>query len=548
MDEAFGAFDAFGRADLVKRGVERFGGFGGETDDEIEAARGCVDRFDIGQGLEPHEHGRGAARFDREQGCGTDGRAGARAFANGIARDHASAFEPFDARLHGGAGEAERGGEAADGRAGVFCEQGEEVAVFFVECHEGIGSMSEITFILHKLTHQSELLLRDNGENGKGEAIAMFQPVKHESATAHMAAEQPLEPQMYFSPEILRCEAARFLDGFDGEVTYAVKANPAPEVLANLVAAGLRGFDVASPEEIRLVRAASAEAALHYNNPVRSADEVAAGKAAGVLSWSVDELGELEKLGAPAFAGEEVAVRLKLPVKGAHYDFGAKFGATPEAAAALLRHASERGYAPSICFHTGTQCDVPEAWASYIATAADVARVAGVRLGRLNVGGGFAAHRGGARPDLEAIFAAIHAAVAAHFDAPPALVCEPGRAMVAESFALLVRVKALRDGGAVFINDGIYGGFAEWRDICPSTRVEAYAPSGAARRGALEKRAVFGPTCDSLDRLPEPLGLPRDLAEGDYLLFQGMGAYSLAIATRFNGYGPRGAVTVRRLY
>ncbi len=375
----------------------------------------------------------------------------------------------------------------------------------------------------------------------------MFERIHCDSPEEHLAVTQPDRPVMYFSPSELQAQAKRFLRGFDGLVTYAVKANPACEVLENLVAAGVRGFDVASPDEIERVRAASPDAVLHYNNPVRSLGEVAAGKAAGVSSWSVDDMSELRKLGPPARVGEEIAVRFKLPVKGAHYDFGEKFGATPSEAAALLRAVRDTGYTPALSFHPGTQCAAPAAWEAYIAAAGRIADAAGVQIKRLNVGGGFAAHRDGQAPDLERIFAAISRASSDTFKTPPQLVCEPGRALVAESFALLARVKAVRACGAVFLNDGIYGALAEWRDMSASTRITALREDGAELSGPRSARKVFGPTCDSLDCLPDPALLPGTLSEGDYLLFAGMGAYSLALTTQFNGYGLRDVVTVRRL-
>ncbi|WP_137701626.1 type III PLP-dependent enzyme [Marimonas lutisalis] len=361
----------------------------------------------------------------------------------------------------------------------------------------------------------------------------------------HLAQTRPDHPVMYFNPAALRAAAERFRRGFPGLVTYAVKANPAPMVLETLAAGGMQAFDVASPAEIEMVQAAAPGAALHYNNPVRSHEEVATGVRAGVVSWSIDSLSELDKLGRPRRPGEEVAVRIALPVKGAHYDFGEKFGETPEGAAAILREVARRGFFPAITFHPGTQCAEPAAWAAYIEAAADVARRAGVTIGRLNVGGGFAAHRAGPAPDLEAIFAAIDSAVARAFDGPaPALLCEPGRAMVADCFVLATRIKAVRECGAIFLNDGLYGALSELRDIGPNHRVRVIGPDGQERRGPIRPRVAFGPTCDSLDRVPDPVPLPGDLEEGDYLLFEGMGAYSLAIATRFNGYGPGEVVTL----
>ena len=373
----------------------------------------------------------------------------------------------------------------------------------------------------------------------------MFPHTPFSDPSPHLRRAQPDHAVLYFDPAVLQATARRFLRGFPGLVTYAVKANAAPMVLENLAAAGIEGFDVASPREMALARAAAPGAALHYNNPVRSRAEVAKGIEAGVLSWSVDSLGELDKLGAPRHAGEEVAVRLALPVKGSHYDFGKKFGATPEAAGALLREVAARGFQPAMTFHPGTQCTDPGAWGEYIRVCAAVAHRAGVRLARLNVGGGFAAHRAGDAPDLEAVFVRIGEEVQAAFGAEaPALVCEPGRAMVAEAFTLATRVKAVRGDGAVFLNDGIYGGLAEARDISASDRVEVLTPGGRPRGGAMAARTVFGPTCDSLDCLPGPVPLPAGISEGDYVLFRGMGAYSLAIATAFNGYGIGEVVTL----
>ncbi len=360
---------------------------------------------------------------------------------------------------------------------------------------------------------------------------------------AHLRKTQPDHVQMYFCPATVQQTARRFQAGFDGLVTYAVKANPAPEVLENLVAAGLRAFDVASVPEMEAVRAVCPEAVLHYNNPVRSSAEVAQAAEIGIASASVDCFGELDKLAALP-RGTEISVRLALPVKGAAYDFGTKFGAGPDLAAALLARVVEMGFVPAMTFHPGTQCADAGAWASYIQCCAAVAAAAGVRLARLNVGGGFAAHRAGPAPDLEAIFARISAETRAAFGAAlPDLVCEPGRAMVAEACQLAARVKSLR-GEAVYLNDGIYGGLAEWRDIAAHDRVRVLTAQGAARAAPLVQRIVFGPTCDSIDRLPAPLLLPADLAEDDYVIFAGMGAYGSAIATRFNGYGPVGMVTV----
>ena len=156
--------------------------------------------------------------------------------------------------------------------------------------------------------------------------------------------DEPDQVMLYFCPSVLQSTAHRFQHGFPGLVTYAVKANAGDEVLSNLVAAGIQAFDVASPAEMRAVRAVCPHAALHYNNPVRSLDEIAVARSLGVQSYSVDCLQELEKLGD--LPGDtEISVRLALPIAGAVYDFGSKFGVGPEAASGVAEECCRSRFA-----------------------------------------------------------------------------------------------------------------------------------------------------------------------------------------------------------
>ena len=369
--------------------------------------------------------------------------------------------------------------------------------------------------------------------------------------TEYLTTVKPENPVLFFAPSQLQAMARKFIDSFPGMVTYAVKSNPMEEVIENLCAAGLRGFDVASPFEMRLIKRLAPDAALHYNNPVRSLAEIKVAVDLGVKSYSVDSASELAKLIAHVPAeGTEITVRFKLPVGGAAYNFGAKFGATAELAVDLLKTVAEAGFVPSITFHPGTQCTEPAAWESYIRTAADIANEAGVTIARLNVGGGFPSHRLNAvTPDLDAIFEMIDRVATESFgDNRPLLVCEPGRGLCGDAFSVATRVKALRDDTHVFLNDGVYGSLTELPMIGVIDRTEVKSPTGQLRTGELIPRIVFGPTCDSVDRLPGELMLADDLAEGDFVVFHGMGAYSTVTNTRFNGFGELGVETVLALH
>jgi len=368
--------------------------------------------------------------------------------------------------------------------------------------------------------------------------------------TEFLRNQQPENPVLFFAPQIVQATARRFLAGFPGLVTYAVKSNPGEEVVENLVAAGVEGFDCASPFEIDMIRRLAPDAAIHYNNPVRSRAEIDYAVSRQVKSWSVDSHSELAKLVelVPA-EGCEISVRFKLPVDGAAYNFGAKFGATKEKAVELLKTVAAAGFIPSISFHPGTQCTDPEAWGKYIRAAAEIARDAGVKIARLNVGGGFPNYRAKAQvPDLEAIFDLIDkTATEAFGDDRPALVCEPGRGLCGDAFAVADRVKSVRDGEHVFLNDGLYGSLFEFGQIGCIDRMHVMDAEGLARKGDVKPMITFGPTCDSIDRLPGELPFPADVAEGDFVVFQGMGAYSTVTNTRFNGFGDLQRCTVLSL-
>lgn len=365
---------------------------------------------------------------------------------------------------------------------------------------------------------------------------------------------KPDHPVMAFAPSALQDTARRFVAGFPGLVTYAVKSNPEEVVIQNLLAAGVKGFDVASPFEIDLIGRLSPAAARHYHNPVRAGWEIDHAVKAGIRAWSVDSRSELDKLFArvPVATDRgavEISPRFKLPVLGAAYDFGSKFGATPDLAAELLAAVAERGYTPSLTFHPGTQCTDPIAWESYIRVAGEICDMAGVRAKRLNVGGGFPSHRVvGVEPDLEAIFTEIGDTAAEVFgEQQPDLVCEPGRGLCADAYSLITRVKSVRDGSNVFLNDGVYGGLAELPIIGNIDRLQVLTPQGNPREGDPQSRVIFGPTCDSVDRLPGELTLPENVVEGDYIIFHGAGAYSTVTNTRFNGFGAMSHATVMSL-
>jgi ornithine decarboxylase len=351
---------------------------------------------------------------------------------------------------------------------------------------------------------------------------------------------RPSEPVYLFCAEHLERRARQFQEGFTGMVSYAVKANPEPCVLQTLIAAGIRHFDVASLEEVRMVLTLCPTARLHFNNPVKATDAVREAYARhGVRSFALDEMSELEKIQRATDGDPEViyTVRFKLAHNGAAYDFGSKFGAPMDQAARLLREIALRGARPALTFHPGSQCTDPQMYARYLEAASEIIDMAGVIPEFVNVGGGFPVQYLGVHvPPLESYFETIAATAARCLPADVPLMCEPGRAMVADCVSLLTRVIHVRDcGHSVFVNDGVYGGFQEQSIVDLQIPARAWR-GGRTVSGEPAPYRIFGPTCDPVDRMQREVNLPAGLREGDYIEFGLLGAYGSATSTSFNGF------------
>lgn len=373
------------------------------------------------------------------------------------------------------------------------------------------------------------------------------------AAAASISGEKPV---FCFSASALKHQVSQFLANFPGEVAYAVKANPSGEVIQGAYEAGIRVFDVASTLEMETVTRLCGGSTFHYHNPVKSRAEIAtAYHAFGCRRFAADCVEEIGKIARSvgSVAGVELAIRFRLPSgKASVHDFSSKFGVDEFKAAELMQYAVKFGFLPILTFHPGSQCTDPVAWKSHIQAAGRIARLAGVKLTKLNVGGGFPARYSGSRGQHPgSYFNAIADTVTDVFgDNAPALECEPGRAICAPSFSLLTRVKLVRStSNDVFLNDGIYGGLLEVTQapgLLPFYRVIRNGKQVETEQK--QEYTIFGPTCDPLDVLPNKLSLPVGLQEGDIIEFAGIGAYGMATSTRFNGYGDAQTVFVETAY
>ena len=361
----------------------------------------------------------------------------------------------------------------------------------------------------------------------------------------------PEEPVILNRPHAARRAARFFVEKFPGKVLYAVKANPAPDLIEVLWDAGVTHFDVASIAEVRRVRAALPGAELCFMHPIKRRRAIAeAYHTHGVKTFSLDTLEELEKIveacadpetGEPA-SDLRLCVRLRVSSEYAELSLAAKFGCELADAPGLLQTARQHCDWLGVCFHVGSQAMSPFAFVQAMDRTRAAIAEAGVVIDMVDVGGGFpSVYPGMEPPPLEDYFQIIHQ----HFEALPIaynaeLWCEPGRALAAEYSSMIVQVEKRR-GHELYINDGAYGALYDAAHVAWRFPVNALEDD---LRDPPEDFAFFGPTCDDADYMAGPFPLPGDIQAGDFIEIGMLGAYGAAMKTGFNGFGDAEVVTV----
>ncbi|MGH6736596.1 MAG: type III PLP-dependent enzyme [Methyloceanibacter sp.] len=359
------------------------------------------------------------------------------------------------------------------------------------------------------------------------------------SAAELLRHHRPERPVLGLRPHAAHRAAKWFLANFPGKVLYAAKANDAPVIIDALVKAGIRAFDVASLVEI--ARTAQVEdAELYFMNPIKSRGAIAtAYRDYGVRRFAFDSSDELDKVIDETGGADDLTLYLRIACPNTHslIPLEGKFGASQEEAPALLLKARQRAARLGITFHVGSQAVVPAAFGEALRQVGQLIVASGVLVDAIDIGGGFPSRYPHSDPPELADFMdeVVRAADELAVKHSCELLCEPGRALVAEAESVIVRVDARR-GQALYVNDGAFGTLF---DACYSGfRFPARLIGGEARAGEPEAEfSLYGPTCDSSDHLPGPFVLPAGVAEGDYLEIGQVGAYGRAMATRFNGFG-----------
>src|SRR5918998_5366736 len=360
-------------------------------------------------------------------------------------------------------------------------------------------------------------------------------------------------PCMVLDLEVVQDNYQKFARALpDTRVFYAVKANPAPEVLSLLAKLG-SCFDAASVVEIEMVLAAGATAdRISFGNTIKKERDIARALELGVRLFAVDCEAEVDKIGRArkAVKAKDVKVfcRILSDCAGAEWPLSRKFGCAPEMAVDVLEHAHRlRLEAFGVSFHVGSQQRNTEAWDVALASASALLRECaerGIHLSMVNLGGGFPTKYLKSIPAVEAYGEAIFRGLSKHFgNRLPETIIEPGRGMVGnagiiESEIVLISKKSTDEDEIrwVYLDIGKFGGLAETMD--ESIRY----PIRTDRDGDKRVPCVLaGPTCDSADVMyeKEPYMLPFSLEIGDKVLIEGAGAYTTTYASvAFNGFPP----------
>jgi ornithine decarboxylase len=367
------------------------------------------------------------------------------------------------------------------------------------------------------------------------------------SVEAAIGALKPIEPVYALQPAKFKTAAKRFLDGFPGHPMYAVKANPAPLVLEEVWAAGIRHFDTASLGEVKMIKTRFPDAICHFMAPVRLPGHAkAAFTEFGVTDFVIDSDFELDKLlGEVADPSKlRIFVRLAAALGGALLELSSKFGTNPDEGARLLKRVVINGAQPAITFHVGSQCLSPFSYAQAVEIVRRAIDKSGVGITALDIGGGFPApYINNDVPPYLWYFDTIREAIDTLEIPGLPLLCEPGRALVAEGLSVITQVVSRRHD-RLYLNDGTYGSFDELTlpgfDADYPNRVFTLDARERVQLlpGMTKPFRVYGPTCDTLDVLPRPQMLPEGIGPGDYIVFDAMGAYTVAVRTTFNGFYP----------
>ncbi len=350
---------------------------------------------------------------------------------------------------------------------------------------------------------------------------------------------KPDYPVYCIRTESIKISTEFFKKNFPGKVLYAVKTNPNERVLKQIILNGIKHFDVASINEIKLIKKLKPDAKLFFMHTIKSRENIAeAYSKFGVRDFALDTKDELQKIMESTNQAKDLNLYVRIAISNEHaeIDLSRKFGALPSEALGLVRLCKEHSKKLGISFHVGSQCMHKISYSKGINEVGNIIKKTKIIPDIINIGGGFPSVYPDLNPEpLSNYMAEIKKAILnLKLQKVPELICEPGRAIVAESGSAIVKV-ILRKKQSLYLNDGTYGtlfdaGFPNF--VFPSKMIS----NGRIKSKKLTPFNLFGPTCDSLDYMKGPFLLPNNIKEGNYIELGQLGAYGLTFRTKFNGF------------
>lgn len=382
---------------------------------------------------------------------------------------------------------------------------------------------------------------------GKKKAEIKTQDGKYKTIEQQINELKPDLPVYCVRPNSIKRAAKWFLDNFnhyrhETRILYSVKSNSDISTLNYLYETGLRHFDVASLVEVKDVfNTFGDKVTMYFMHPIKSRQAIKQSYFEyGVRDFVLDSFDELKKIQEETNNAKDLNLHVRLAIPNSHsiIDLSRKFGILPSSSKALLRKTRTVAKKMGVSFHVGSQCMDPIEFRNAINIVKESIDKAKVKIDVLDVGGGFpSSYPGMMPPDLKSYMNEIFDVIdKINLDKDCQIWCEPGRAMVAESTSLVVRVES-RKKNMLYINDGTYGGLFDAGH--PGFLYHAKVLRVNSKKSLSKKEepfGFFGPTCDSLDVMKGPFYLPKNIGEGDYIEIGQLGSYSKSFRTEFNGF------------
>ncbi|MCV2402758.1 type III PLP-dependent enzyme [Marinomonas sp. C2222] len=362
-------------------------------------------------------------------------------------------------------------------------------------------------------------------------------------------AETKETPFVVIDTEIIDEAYSELTKGFPvADIYYAIKANPAPEILTLLRDRG-SNFDVASRYELDKLLAIGGVSPeqVSYGNTIKKAKDVRYFYEKGVRMFATDSEADLRNIAEQA-PGSHVYVRILTEgTVTADWPLSRKFGCRPDMAMDLLILAKELGLTPyGVSFHVGSQQRDIGAWDAAIASVKVIferlKEEDGIELEMINMGGGFPANYIARTNELATYAEEITRFLEEDFgDKMPRIILEPGRSLISNAGVLVSEVVLISRKSTTALNRWIYTDVGKFSGLIETLDESIKYPIHVEKKGELEEVIIAGPTCDSADIMYEhyKYGLPLDLEIGDRMFWLSTGAYTTTYsAVEFNGFPP----------